>query len=125
MHVTDVKAVKAYPITNMAVRGVSVKYLLHKGMGATLQLTLFTIEVGGCTSAERHAHEHEVFMLRGKAVVEGKRVKAVLQPGTFVFIPTFEEHHFVNIGSEPVEFLCTRDTRDARSANGGLERGRC
>lgn len=104
-------------MTKKTVRGVSAKYLLHKGMGATLQLRLFTIEVGGYTSAEQHAHEHEVFVLRGKAMVKGEREQAVIQPGSVVFIPSFEEHQFVNIGSEPVEFLCTKDTRDARIAN--------
>jgi quercetin dioxygenase-like cupin family protein len=119
MYVADVKDVRAYPITNRTVRGVSVKYLLHKGMGTTLQLRLFTIEVGGCTSAERYAHEHAVFVLRGKAVVKGERRQAVIQPGSVVFIPSLEEHQFVNIGSEPVEVLCTKDTHDTRTANGG------
>lgn len=35
LYVTDVKDVKAYTIMNKAVRGVRVKYLLHKGMVTT------------------------------------------------------------------------------------------
>ena len=124
VYVTDVKDVRAYSITKKAVQGVNVKYLLHKGNGATLQLRLFTIEVGGYTSAERHAHEHEVFVLRGNAVVKGDRIKAEIQPGSVVFIPAFEEHQFVNVGSEPVEFLCTKDTRDARNTNSSFVRAR-
>ena len=119
VYITDVKDVRAYTMTNKTVCRVSTKYLLHKGMEATLQLRLFTIEVGGYTSAERHAHEHEVFVLKGKAMVKGTREQAVIQPGSVVFIPSFEEHQFINIGSEPVELLCTKDTRDARSVNSG------
>ncbi|UCC28374.1 MAG: hypothetical protein JSW29_02735, partial [Candidatus Bathyarchaeota archaeon] len=60
MHVTTVDQVRAYTLKKEGTRGVEVKYLLHKGVGARrIQLRLFTIEVGGHTPLEKHAHEHE------------------------------------------------------------------
>jgi len=111
LYVTSVERVREYKIDEEGARGVRVKYLLHKGVGAKrLQLRLFTIDVGGYTPLERHAHEHEVFMLQGKALVRGGDQEVVVKPRDVVFIPSFEEHQFKNIGDESVEFLCTKET---------------
>lgn len=86
---------------------------MHKGVGAKrLQLRLFTIDIGGYTSLEKHAHEHEVFILRGKALVRGGDQEVVVNPGDVIFIPSYENHQFKNIGDEPVEFICTKETRE-------------
>jgi len=67
MYVASVEKVREYKITEKGAYKVKVKYLLHKGVGAgRLQLRLFTIDTGGYTPLEKHAHEHEVFMLRGR-----------------------------------------------------------
>lgn len=67
-------------------KGVKVKYLLHKDVGAKrLQLRLFTIDVGGYTPLERHAHEHEVFILSGKALVKGVNQEARVKEGHVIF----------------------------------------
>jgi mannose-6-phosphate isomerase-like protein (cupin superfamily) len=75
-----------------------------------LQLRLFTIDVGGYTPLEKHAHEHEVFMLRGTVLVRGRDKEVAVGPQNVIFIPSYEEHQFKNIGYEPVEFLCTKET---------------
>jgi len=88
MYVTSVERVREYDVNLEGACKVKVKYLLHKGVGAKrLQLRLITVNVGGYTPLEKHAHEHEVFI----------------------------EHQFKNIGDEPVEFLCTKETHEARS----------
>jgi len=111
MFVTSVENVREYEVRRRSAKGVRVKYLLHKGVGAKgLQLRLFTIDVGGCTPLERHEHEHEVYVLRGKALVRGGEREAVVQSGSVIFIASNEEHQFKNIGKEPVEFLCTKQT---------------
>jgi len=113
MYVANVEKVREYKITEEGAYKVKVKYLLHKGVGAKkLQLRLFTIEVGGYTPLEKHAHEHEVFMLRGKALVRGGDKEVVVSPRDVIFIPSYEEHQFKNIGNEPVEFLCTKETSE-------------
>lgn len=114
VYVTSVERVREYEIEEEGARGVKVKYLLHKGVGAErLQLRLFTIDVGGYTPLERHEHEHEVFMLRGKALVRGGDQESIVKPGDVIFIPSLEEHQFKNVGGEPVEFLCTKETHEA------------
>lgn len=113
VYVTSVERVREYEIKEEGVQGVKVKYLLHKGVGAErIQLRLFTIDVGGYTPLERHEHEHEVFMLRGKALVRGGDQERIVKPGDVIFIPSLEEHRFKNVGEEPVEFLCTKETRE-------------
>jgi len=111
MFVTSVEKVHEYEIRKRGAKGVRVKYLLHKGVGAKhLQLRLFTINAGGCTPLEKHEHEHEVYVLRGKVLIRGGEREAVVQSGDVIFIPSNEEHQFKNIGNEPAEFLCTKET---------------
>ena len=111
MYVTRVEKVREYKVTEQGAYRVKVRYLLHKGVGAErLQLRLFIIDVGGYTSLERHAHEHEVFVLRGRALVRGGDKEVVVSPREVIFIPSYEEHQFKNVGDEPVEFLCTKET---------------
>ena len=110
MYVTSIDKVREYKLKKEGARGVRVKYLLHKGVGAKrIQLRLFTIDVGGYTPLEKHAHEHEVYILRGKVLVKGGTQKVVAAPGNVIFIPSQEEHQFQNISDEPVEFLCTKE----------------
>ena len=108
---------REYEVTEQGAHKVRVRYLLHAGMGAgKLQLRLFTIDVGGHTSLERHAHEHEVFVLRGRALVRGGEKKVVASPRDVIFIPSYEEHQFKNVGDEPVELLCTKETGEIPEA---------
>jgi len=113
MFVTNVERVREYDVNVEGACKVKVKYLLHKGVGAKrLQLRLFTLDVGGYTPLEKHAHEHEVFMLRGKALVRGGEQEVEVKAGNVIFISSYEEHQFRNIGDEPVEFLCTKETSE-------------
>ena len=113
MYVTHVEKVREYAVDREGAYNVKVKYLLHKGVGAkNLQLRLFTIDIDGYTPLEKHAHEHEVFILRGTALLRGENREIVVGPESVVFIPSFEEHQFKNIGDEPVEFLCTKESRE-------------
>jgi len=111
MFVTNVEKVREYKIRKKGAKDVSVKYLLHKGVGAKrLQLRLFMIAVGGYTPLEKHQQEHEVYLLRGKALVRGEEHEAVIQPRNVIYIQSNEKHQFKNIGNEIVEFLCTKET---------------
>lgn len=111
MYITSVDKVREYKLKKEGAKGVTVKYLLHKGVGAErLQLRLFKIEAKGYTPLEKHAHEHEVYILRGKALVRGGNQEVVVTAGSVIFISSKEEHQFQNIGDEPVEFLCTKET---------------
>jgi mannose-6-phosphate isomerase-like protein (cupin superfamily) len=111
MYVTSVSKVKEIKMNVKDACGVKIKYLLHEGLGAKrLQLRLFSIDVGGYTSLEKHKHEHEVFILRGEALVRGGDTETIVKEGNAIFIPSWEEHQFRNIGKEKLQFLCTKET---------------
>jgi len=116
MYVTNVNQVKEHVLQKKGARGVTLKYLLHGDVGAKkLQFRLFAIDVEGYTPLEVHAHEHEVFVLRGKALVQGGNQKVIVNSGDVLFISSFEVHQFKNIGDEKFEFLCTKETRFAEA----------
>ena len=111
MYVISADKVREYSLKKEGAKGVKVKYLLHKGVGANhIQLRLFTIEVEGYTPLEKHAHEHEVYMLKGKALVKGGDKEVLVTQGNVIFISSHEEHQFRNVGDGEVEFLCTKET---------------
>ncbi|MEM2260706.1 MAG: cupin domain-containing protein, partial [Candidatus Methanomethylicaceae archaeon] len=95
------------------MKNVKVKYLLHAGIGAKkIQLRLFTIDVNGHTPLERHEHEHEVFILKGKGIIRNGEKEYEIKPGDVIFIQSNELHQIVNIGNEPLQFLCTKETSE-------------
>ena len=111
MYITNVKQVKHWSMDVPGAKGVKVQYLLNKDVGAgDLQLRLFTIEVGGFTPLEKHNHEHEVFILRGKAKIQSKGIETEVGVGDAIFIESLEEHQFRNIGEDELRFLCTKAT---------------
>jgi len=90
VYVTNVGDVVEHEMDKAGAHKVKVKYLLHEGVGAErLQLRLFVVDVEGYTPFERHAHEHEVFMLRGKALVRGGGQEVKVESGvSYSFRPT-------------------------------------
>ncbi len=111
MFVTSVDEVEEIQMNVKGAYGVKVKYLLGENVGAKrLQLRLFTIEIDGYTPLEKHKHEHEVFILHGKALVRGGENEIIVTAGDAIFISSMEEHQFRNIGKENLQFLCTKET---------------
>jgi len=111
MYVTSIDRVRDCELNVEGACGVKVKYLLHKGVGAKrLQLRLFSIDVGGYTPLEKHKHEHEVFILHGEALVRGGDAETIVTEGNVIFISSWEEHQFRNMGKEKLQFLCTKET---------------
>ena len=111
MYTTSVDKVEEIEMNVKGAHGVRVKYLLHEGVGAKrLQLRLFSIDVGGYTSLEKHHHEHEVLILQGKALVRGGDTETIVKEGDVIFISSWEEHQFRNMGKEKLKFLCTKET---------------
>jgi len=115
LYVTSVEDVQEFVLDDYypGARFVKIKYLLHAGIGAKrMQYRLFTICVGGYTAKEKHEHEHEIFILRGKALVTGGKEEAVCDPEDVIFIPSNETHQIKNVGDESVQFLCTKETNE-------------
>jgi len=111
VYVTSVDKVREHEMDVKGARAVKVKYLLHDDVGAKkLQLRLFTIDVGGYTPLEKHKHEHEVFILHGKALVKGGDTEVLVKEGDVIFIPSWEKHQFKHVGKKKLQFLCTKET---------------
>ena len=89
------------------MQGVSVRMLIGPDEGAAnFVLRYFEIEPAGWTAPDLHAHDHGIYILRGRARVQfgGKEVE--VSSGDVVYIPPNEAHQFWNIGDEPFGFLC-------------------
>jgi len=84
-----------------------------KTLGTTLEdefnynMRLFRIDVGGYIPLHRHSRIfHLQYVLRGRMRVEVDGEEYIAEEGDVVYIPSGKPHKYVNIGDEPVEFLC-------------------
>ena len=64
--------------------------------------------VGPSSSTPYHSHpwEHEVFILSGKGVVVGEQGATSIAKESVIFVAPNEPHCFINIGNEPLRFIC-------------------
>jgi quercetin dioxygenase-like cupin family protein len=87
--------------------GVTVRWLWAAKDGVpNFALRLFEVQPGASTFYHTHAHEHEVYVLSGQAVLRGKDGEHILEPEDTVFVPGYEEHQFFNDGENVLRFLC-------------------
>jgi quercetin dioxygenase-like cupin family protein len=91
---------------------VRVRYLIDERHGSDrFSLRLYTLEKGGHTPLDEHAHEHHVYVLSGKGLLrvskETRPLKA-LKAGDTIFIPSRAVHQFSNQFDEPFVFLCVK-----------------
>ncbi len=94
-------------VLNKTGSGNSIYWLITSEIGAkNFELRYIEIPVGGKSSYGSHKHEHEVFTIKGKGLVKGKDFEQLLEPNVAVFVPSDEEHQWVNIGNEPFGFIC-------------------
>lgn len=66
----------------------------------------FAVRPGGHTALDRHAHDHGVYVLHGRARLRAGEEQHELHPGDVVYIPGNEVHQFFTLGNEPFGFLC-------------------
>lgn len=66
----------------------------------------FEVAVGGHTPHHAHDYEHEILVLKGRGVAKSEQGDRAIQAGDVVFVPAKEKHQFLNIGDEPLEFVC-------------------
>ncbi|MBD3307913.1 cupin domain-containing protein [candidate division KSB3 bacterium] len=62
------------------------------------------------SSLPSHPHEHEVFIVKGKGVLQGEEngtpYEVELAPGQAIFIPGNEIHQWLNPSDEPLGIIC-------------------
>lgn len=66
----------------------------------------FAVQPGGHTSLDQHLHDHGVYVLHGRALLQQGEERHELRPGDVVYIPGNEVHQFFTLGDEPFGFLC-------------------
>ena len=79
---------------------------------AHFNLRYFEIPPGGKSSLDRHAHDHGVYILKGKTRVLMGKETVEAGVGDVIYISSDEPHQFENIGDEPLGFLCAVPPRD-------------
>jgi len=95
------------PVDMEGARDVTVRWLVDRARGATtFAMRLFEVQPGGYSPRHSHAGEHEVYVLEGSGVVLLGDRELPAGPGTFAFIPAWEEHQFKNPGDGILRFLC-------------------
>jgi quercetin dioxygenase-like cupin family protein len=101
------EGVATQPYDRGDVKGALKKVLIGPDEGANnLHMRYFRIEPGGHSRLEQHSHEHEVYMLHGRALVRHGDEETELGPGDVIFIRGDEWHQLTTVGNEPMGFLC-------------------
>ncbi|MEM4312250.1 MAG: cupin domain-containing protein [Nitrososphaerales archaeon] len=109
MLIIDSSKVKFEPLTKGNVKGVWVKQLINKDVGAEkFYMRIYKVEKGGNTNFDIHIHEHEVYVLKGKGVLNQGNKFVEIKEGDAIYIKSFEPHQFLNKDDEPLIFLCVR-----------------
>jgi len=86
---------------------VTKRVLIGKKEGAeNFAMRLFTVGQGGSSASHSHPWEHEVYILTGKGKVRSGSGETPFTAGDFVFVPSGENHQFLNTGSSTLEFIC-------------------
>ncbi len=114
----NIFVVSAYsvPVEELGKKGaekVKVRYLIDERHGSDrFALRLYTVEKGGHTPLDEHAHEHQVYILSGRGLLRQSKETSpplrTLQAGDTIFIPSNAAHQFSNERDEPFVFLCVK-----------------
>jgi quercetin dioxygenase-like cupin family protein len=105
MKVRNYRQVEADEFAEAA--GVIIRRVIGEEEGApNFTMRVFDVEPGATTPLHTHGWEHEVFVLAGRGSAHGGGEEAPLREGDTVFVPSMEEHRFVNEGDEPFRFIC-------------------
>jgi quercetin dioxygenase-like cupin family protein len=96
---------QAYGDASMA--GVRKHELIGEGDGASqYRVRYFEVPVGGRTARERHAHDHGVVIVTGRARVTLGDETHEVREGDVVYVAGDELHCFETLGAEPLGFVC-------------------
>ncbi|MBI5103179.1 MAG: cupin domain-containing protein [Nitrospirae bacterium] len=77
-----------------------------RGESARFHVRYFEIGPGGCSSLEKHRHEHVVICVRGGGLVKAGRSKKKLCFMDTIYISPGSVHQLSNPFDEPFGFLC-------------------
>jgi quercetin dioxygenase-like cupin family protein len=96
---------QAYDDPSLA--GVRKHELIGEAEGARqYRMRYFEVPAGGRTARERHAHDHGVMIIAGRARVTLGEQAYDLEAGDVVYVPGEELHCFEALGAQPLGFVC-------------------
>lgn len=87
--------------------GVLKREVINASDGAPNScMRVFDLEPGSSTPSHSHPWEHEVYVLSGRGVVEGREGEKEISADSVVFIAPDEHHCFINNSNETLRFIC-------------------
>ena len=92
--------------------GKKIHWLVTTEVGApNFELRYIEIPPGvPKSSSASHPHEHEVFIVKGRGILQGiqdgQPCEVDLRPGQAIFIPGGEDHQWLNPYEEPLGIIC-------------------
>jgi quercetin dioxygenase-like cupin family protein len=97
-----------------SLAGVRKHELIGEAEGASLyRMRYFEVPPGGRTARERHAHDHGVLIVAGRArVTLGDETYDVAE-GDVVYVAGHELHCFEALGDAPLGFVCVVGPRSS------------
>jgi quercetin dioxygenase-like cupin family protein len=94
--------------------GVRKHELIGEAEGASqYRMRYFEVPPGGRTARERHAHDHGVMIVTGRARVTLGEETHEVGEGDVVYVPGDELHCFEALGDAPLGFVCVVGPRSA------------
>jgi mannose-6-phosphate isomerase-like protein (cupin superfamily) len=75
---------------------------------AGFALRYFELPPGSASTLDRHAHDHGIVILKGRARIRLGANEVEAGYGDVLYIPPHEEHQLWNPGPETLGFLCIR-----------------
>jgi quercetin dioxygenase-like cupin family protein len=77
-----------------------------RGESTKFHVRYFEIASGGCSSLERHRHEHVVICVRGEGIVQTGKKKSKMEFMDTLYISPDTVHQLSNPFDAPFGFLC-------------------
>src|SRR5579863_10498666 len=100
-------AVRAYGPENSEADRATRQVLIGPDENSPhFHMRYFAVQPGGHTSLDRHAHDHGVYVLHGRASLRLGEEQHEVSTGDVIYISGNEIHQFFTMGEEPFGFLC-------------------
>ena len=68
-------------------------------------MRVIEVEPGASSPFHSHEWEHEVLILSGQGTVKGEQGESKIEKDSVIFVPSGEEHSFINTSDEPLRFV--------------------
>lgn len=108
MKIVDYKTVELENVSSDDAKGAGIRWLVGERDGAgNFAMRMIELEPEGYSPLHSHSAEHQVFVWKGKGVLEVEGKQHLLEPGVTAFVPGGVTHQFRNTSKySKLEFIC-------------------